>query len=60
MHLAVFVVRHGVLLQLFGHGLVVNDLHTAVGYQLDDVQQLACIAAAETQQRLVLLDLYAQ
>ena len=56
MQLTVFVVRHGILLQLFGHRLVIYLRHAGVGYQLDDIKQLARVATAVAQYRFRLFD----
>ena len=51
MHLPVLVKGQGILLQQPGNGFVGDFETVAVVHQVEDVEQLACIAAAEAQQR---------
>ena len=61
MHLAALVVGHGVLLQAFHHALVFYH-HLFVGtrfhYKLQDVEQLACVATAISENGASLLEHY--
>ena len=56
MHLAVLVVSHRVLLQLFGDSLVVDYFDSAVTNQLNDIEQLTGISSAVPQERIGVLD----
>ena len=60
VHLAILVVSQRILLQTLLHKLVADDhlaVHLRLHHQLQNVQQLTCIAAAVAQQRPRLLQL---
>ena len=56
---AVFIVQSDILLQTFGHVFVVNDDLSlgSIAENIDNVQQLAGVSSAETEQRPGLFDL---
>ena len=61
MLFAVFIVQSDILLQTFGHVFVVNDDLSlgSIAENIDNVQQLAGVSSAETEQRPGLFDPHA-
>ena len=55
MEFAIFVICHGILLELLGDGIVVDNLHTRIGNQFDDIQQFTRIATRITEDAVGLL-----